>query len=273
MQTRRLAGAGLGLVATVTFGVAGCTQGGNSATPGASTAPSTPGSLDPSASAGTATDEASAALAASITDLGSTSYRFTLTSGSSLSVTGAMDPPNQAGSSTLQATAGGATLQVQSLMVGADLYLKLGGANANANKWLHVDVARLPEGANVGIRPGQIDPASTERLIRASSDVRQVDPRSFAGTLDLNRAVGAAGIGRATIDRYGAAATAVPFRAVTDEQGRLSTMTVDLPPLAGQPAQPLAIRYSDFGTAVPVQKPAAAEVTEAPEAVYTTLGG
>lgn len=267
MQTRRLAGTGIGLVATVTFGVAGCTQGG---TPGAGPSPSASSSPDVSASAGIVTNEAAAALAASTTDLGSTSFKITMTSGTALSMTGLMDPPNRVGSNTLQVRAGGGTVKVQTLLVGEDLYVKLGTGDA---KWMHLDVARLPEGANVGIRPGQIDPANTERLLRATTDVRQIDARNFAGTLDLGRAVGVTGISQVTINGYGEAARSVPFRASLDEQGRLSTMTVDLPPVAGQPAQPLEIRYSDFGTTVVVNKPAAGEVTEAPESVYRTLGG
>ncbi|HEX8629583.1 MAG TPA: hypothetical protein VF755_15565, partial [Catenuloplanes sp.] len=242
------------------------------AVPGASATPSATGSPEVSPSAGSATDEAAAALAASTTDLGSTPFKFTMTSGSTVSLTGAMDPPNRAGTSTLQITGGGSSLKVESLLIGSDLYAKLGGTNANANKWFHIDANRLPEGANIGIRPGQIDPAGTERFIKATSDVRQVEARGFAGTLDLNRAVGAAGISRAALDSYGPAAKSVPFRATVDEQGRLSTMTIDLPPLAGQPAQPLEIRYFDFGTAVAAQKPAAGEVVEASQDIYTLLG-
>lgn len=271
MRTRRLAGAGLGLLATAAFGMAGCTEGGTGAAPGAS-ASSASGSPEASATGGTTGSDAAAALAASTTDLGSTSFKITMSAGTALSMTGAVDPPNGVGSTTLNVGAGSGTVKVQTLLVGQDLYLKLGEASASA-KWMHVDVSRLPEGANIGIRPGQIDPANTERLLRSTTEVRQIDARTFAGTLDLTRAVGFTGVSKITIDGYGEAAKTVPFRASLDEQGRLSSMTVDLPAAAGQQAQPLEVRYTDFGAAVTVTKPTAAEVTEAPESVYTTLGG
>lgn len=272
MRTRRLAGAGLGLLATAAFGVAGCTEGGTGASPGVSASPSVSGSPDVSVSGGTTGNDAAAALAASTTDLGSTSFKITMSAGTALSMTGTVDPPNGVGSTTLQVGTGSGTVRVQTLLVGQDLYLKLGEASADA-KWMHVDVSRLPEGANIGIRPGQVDPANAERLLKATTEVRQVDARNFAGTLDLTRVVGVTGISKITIDGYGEAARTVPFRASLDEQGRLSTMTVDLPAVAGQQAQPLEVRYSDFGSTVTVTRPTAAEVTEAPESVYTTLGG
>lgn len=273
MQTRRLAGVGLGLAATVTFAVAGCTGGGANPGPSASaTGTGAPATASPSASGGSdATGDARAALAASVRDLGTTSFKVTMTSGSTLSMTGQMDPPNRAGQSTLQVAAGTSSLKVDTVLVGDDLYVRLAGAGNG--KWMHIDVNRLPAGANVGIRPGQIDPANAERLLAASTDVRQTGARDFAGTLDLTRAVGVTGISKVTVDGYGEAAKSVPFRATLDDQARLSTLTIDLPALGSQPAQPLEVRYFDYGTAVSVQKPAAGDVTEAPESVYSALGG
>jgi hypothetical protein len=269
MQTRRLAGAALGLAAAATFSVAGCTASGDSATPGAGAS----AAASPSASAPGGTDAAAAAtLARSTAQLGTTSFKVSMTSGTTLSMTGQMDPPNKVGSNSLEIKGSGGSLQVQTLLVDQDLYLKLGGVSG-ADKWMHVDVARLPEGANIGLRPGQIDPAKTEQLLNATTEVRQLDPRTFEGTLDLTKVTGLAGINQVTLNGYGELARSVPFQATLDEQGRLSTMTVDLPPVAGQKAQPLEISYSDYGAPLTVEKPAASQVTEAPEAVYKTLGG
>jgi hypothetical protein len=268
MQTRRLAGMGLGVLTTATLAVAGCT-GDGVGTP----SPSGSASVSPSvsASAGAADPAAAAALSAATAALSNTSFKITMTSGTALSLTGLMDAPNGKGTGTLDLKGNGAAIQVQTLLIGQDLYVRVPGVTA-ADTWTHIDVERLPEGANIGLRPGQIDPANTARLLTTTTDVQQVDPRSFRGSLDLTRAVGVTGIDKVTVDGWGTAANSVPFTAGLDEQGRLTELTIDLPAVAGQQAQPLEILYTDYGTPVVAEKPAAAKVTEAPEELYTTLG-
>jgi hypothetical protein len=155
--------------------------------------------------------------------------------------------------------------------VGQDLYVRVPGVTT-ADKWTHIDVARLPEGANIGLRPGQIDPANTAKLLTSTTDVQQVDPRSFRGTLDLTKAIGVTGIDKVTVDGWGAEAQKVPFTAGLDDQGRLMELMIDLPAVAGQQAQPLEVLYTDYGTTVTAAKPAAAQIVEAPNELYTTLG-
>jgi len=75
------------------------------------------------------------------------------------------------------------------------------------------------------------------------------------------------------VDSYGAAAQRVPFTAGLDEQGRLSELTIQLPAVNGQPAQPLEVLYTDYGIAVGDLTPDPATVVEAPANLYTTLGG
>ncbi len=267
MLDRRLAGTGLGLLAAVTFGAAGCTGGGASpATPSSSaTAPG------PSASAA-ADPAAAAALGRAAAKLSETSVRMTLTSGTALTVNALVDAPNGTGTSTVKFVGGGANITVDTLLVDQDLYVKVPGVT-EAGKWMHVDTARLPEGGALGLRAGQIDPANTAQLLSSTTDVRQTGDRTYAGTLDLTKAAGVAGIDKVTIDGYGQAASAIPFRAGLDEQGRPAELTLDLPAANGQQAAPLEILYTDYGTTVVANKPAASEVTEAPDNVYKTLGG
>jgi hypothetical protein len=266
MLDRRLAATGLGLLAVVTFGVAGCTSGGD-----AGTAPAPTASTGPSASAA-ADPAAAAALGAAAAKLGTSSFKATLTSGPALTVTTLADAPQGVGTSTARYTGGGADITVQALLVDKDLWVKVPGVTA-AGTWMHVDVARLPDGANVGLRPGQIDPANTAQLLSSTSDVRQTGPGTYAGTLDLTTVAGVAGLDRVTIGGYGRAASAVPFRAALDDQGRLAQLNLDLPAVNGQQAQPLEVLYTDYGTTVVANKPAPGEVVEAPESVYKTLGG
>jgi hypothetical protein len=267
MRTPRLAGLGLASMAAVAFAVTGCAD--NNATPGAGPTTDTPSA---SASAGNADPAAAAALASATAALGTTSFKVTMTSGPGFKMTGLMDAPNGTGTADLTATGPNTEITVKTLLVGQDLYLKVPGVT-KGDTWTHVDVSRLPEGANVGLRPGQIDPANTAQLLTSTTDVRQVSPRSYEGTLDLTKAAGVAGVDQTLVKTWGAQAQNVPFTAGLDDQGRLSALTIQLPAANGQQAQPLEVLYTDYGTKVVAQKPAATEITEAPDSLYTSLGG
>ena len=267
MRTRRLTGLGLGLMATVALGVAGCTAGG--ATPGAGGSSQTPGAP---ASSSAADPAAAAALGTAAATLGTTSFKITMTSGPGVKLTGFVDAPGNKGTGTLAITGPNANIQVKTLLVDQDLYVQVPGIT-KAGTWTHVDVSRLPAGANVGLRPGQIDPANTAKVLTSTTDVQKVDSRSYKGTLDLTKVAGITGVDKVTVDGWGAAAQNVPFTAGLDDQGRLSTLTIQLPAVNGQQSQPLEVLYTDYGTPVTAERPAAAEITEAPDSLYTTLGG
>ena len=268
MRTPRLAGLGLATTATVALALAGC-DGGGSTTTGASAPASA--SASAGASAGAADPAAVEALTKATQQLGTTSFKVTATSGSGFKLTGAVDPVQGTGTADLSATGPNAEVNVKTLLAGQDLYLQVPGIT-KAGTWTHVDVSRLPEGANVGLRPGQIDPVNTSNLLSSSTDVRATGDNSYAGTLDLSKAIGLAGVSQVTIDETGAQAQKVPFTAKLDEQGRLSELTVDIPATKGQTAQPLEVRYTDYGVPVSVTKPAASEITEAPDSLYNSLG-
>ena len=270
MRTIRLTGPTVGVLTAVALALAGCTSDSGTATPGAGSsaapAPSTP------SSASAADPAATAALGQAAAALGNTSFKVTLTSGPALRVTGLLDAPNSKGTAELVATGTNTEITVKSLLVGQDLYVQVPGVT-KANTWTHLDIARLPDGADVGLRPGQIDPANTAQLLSSTTDVQMVDSRSYKGTLDLTKVAGVTGIDKVTVDSYGAAAQNVPFTAGLDEQGRLSTLTIELPAVNGTPTKPLEVLYTDYGIAVTAEAPPAAEIVEAPESLYTTLGG
>jgi hypothetical protein len=271
MRTRRLTGPTLGVLAAVALALSGCTADGT-----ASPAPSggTATGATPSAPAGSAAADpaAAAALGQATSALGNTSFKVTMTSGPALTVTGLVDAPGGKGTAELVATGTSTEITVKTLLLGQDLYVQVPGVT-KAGTWTHVDVARLPEGANIGLRPGQIDPANTAKLLASTTDVRQAGPGSYAGTLDLTRAAGLTGIDKLTIDSYGAAAQNVPFTAGLDAQGRLSALTIRLPAVNGEQSRPLEVLYTDYGVPVTVQTPPANTVVEAPDNLYTTLGG
>ncbi|WP_250001990.1 hypothetical protein [Actinoplanes sp. M2I2] len=270
MRTPRLAGLGIATMATAAMAIAGCDSGTSSGT-APSGAASAPVSAPASASVSAADPAAVEALTKATSQLGTTSFKLNATSGEGFKLTGAVDPAQGVGTAELSATGPNAQLNIKTLLAGQDLYLQVPGFT-KAGTWTHVDVSRLPEGVNVGLRPGQLDPVNTSKLLSSSTDVRSTGPNAYAGTLDLTNAVGLAGVSQVTVDQTGAQAQKVPFTATTDDQGRLSEMTVEIPAVNGQAAQPLKVVYSDYGTPVSVAKPAAAEVTEAPDSLYKSLG-
>ena len=256
MRTPRLAGLGLATLATAAVALAGCENG----TTPAGSAPTPTGTASSAAAADPA---AVSALSKATALLGTTSFKVTATSGQGFKLTAAVDPPS--GNGTAEVTAGGANAEVgvKTLLAGQDLYLQVPGVT-KAGTWTHVDVSRLPAGANVGLRPGQVDPVGTAALLGSSTDVHSTG-NSYAGTLDLTKATGLTGLSQVTVGGN-TAVSMVPFTAAVDEQGRLTQMTISPPQ-----TDPIEVLYSDYGVPVSVTKPGPAEITEAPDSFYSTL--
>lgn len=264
MRTR-LTGLGLGVLATVALATAGCANG-NEPTTGATASPAP---APAASSAGTDTGAASQ-LASAAAALGNTSFKITMTAGPGVNLTGSLDPAGGKGTADLKLSGPNADLQVKTMLIDQDLYVQVPGVT-KAGTWTHLDVSRLPEGANVGLRPGQIDPVNTAKLLNSTTDVQQVDSRSYKGALDLTKVAGITGVDQVTVQSWGTAATKVPFTAGLDDQGRLSALTIQPPAANGKTAPPIEVLYTDYGTPVNVQRPA--QVTEAPDSLYKSLGG
>jgi LppX/LprAFG-like lipoprotein len=264
MRTPRLAGLGLATMATAAFAVAGCDNG--TATPAAG-ASGTPSAVAPSATlTGSADPAAVSALSKAVGLLDTTSFTVTATSGTGFKLTGSIDAPK--GNATAQLTASGpnAEINIKTLLLGNDLYAQVPGIT-KAGTWTHLDGSRLPAGATIGLKPGQIDPIGTANILGTATDVSSSGPNAYAGSLDLSKAAGMAGLSQVTIDGYGAAAQKVPFTATLDDQGRLTKMTVTPPQ-----GDPIDVTYSGYGQPVSAARPAASAITEAPDSFYNSLG-
>jgi hypothetical protein len=79
-------------------------------------------------------------------------------------------------------------------------------------------------------------------------------------------------VDKVTVDSWGTAASQVPFTAGLDDQGRLSALTIQPPPVNGKASPPIEVLYTDYGTTVDAQRPAASEIVEAPANFYKALG-
>ncbi|MBB2946219.1 hypothetical protein FB565_005977 [Actinoplanes lutulentus] len=254
--------------ATATLALAGCATN-NAAEPRASS--SSP-IVAPSISAASADPAATAALGKATAALGTQSFTMTMTAGSGFALTALIDPPAGKGTAELTASGPSTEVTVKSLLIGQDLYAQIPGITKDGT-WTHLDMSRLPEGANIGLRPGRIDPVDTANLLASTTDVKATGGNTYSGTVDLTKAAGIAGLDRVTIDGYGAAAQHIPFVAAVDDQGRLATLTLEPPAVQGNQIVPVTATYTDYGRAVAVEQPAATEIIEAPEDVYQVLGG
>ena len=272
MRTPRLAGLSVA-VATAAFAVTGCAAT-DTATPAASSSAAAPATVAPSTggSAVAADPAAVAALSDATAKLGAESFKMTVTAGSGFELAALIDAPGSKGTAELTAAGPNTEITVKSLLLGADLYTQIPGITRSGT-WTHLDMSRLPQGANVGLRPGRIDPVDTAKLLSSTTDVRSTGAREYAGTVDLTKASGVAGLDRVTIDGYGPAAQRVPFTAGLDEQGRLSVLTLQLPTVDGKRTPPLEALYTEYGRTVTAEQPPAAAIVEAPEDVYRALGG
>lgn len=256
MKTRRLAVAGLSLIAVVAF-AAGCgASTDNSRGSAATTAPADP----------------KAALVQAAAKLGTTSFKMNVDMGTIGTMTGEMDPPSKAGKLTMVATAEG-KMTINNLLSGTDLYMKMdidGSAlpGMDPDKWMHLDTTKLPATNWLGIRPGEFDPVSATKFIGAANEVKRTGDNTFTGTLDLSKTGGAMGITDKDITDAGAKGKAVPFEATTDAEGRLTKLIMDMPAMGGEDPIKVNTTYSDFGAPVSVTKPGADEVTEAPATTY-----
>lgn len=267
MRNRRLAIAGLALAATL--GLTGCGPLDGQAQPGTG-APAAAEQADPAA-----------ALTAAAQKLGEQSLRFDMEMIGAITASGAADPKAGNAQMSMDMGALGKGNKIELRKVGKDLYLKFGGAagqllssGESGKPWMHVDASKLPAGSSFNMMSPD-DPAGTKAMISAMTKVERVGERGFKGTLDLAKSP--------TYNKKGAlgalgAAAVVPFTASTDDQGRLVELTLDMSSMTaatGASAAPgggkMKTTYSDFGTAVSVEAPPAAEVGELPSGLAGVL--
>jgi hypothetical protein len=255
-QIRRLTTTGLGLVAALTLGVAGCAK----TTGDSATAPTS------SPTSAAAPESAVDSLTAAAETLNNDTVTVTLDT-TGLTTQGKLDPKANKATMTMNVTAQGKSTKIEIVTLDKDVYLKVPGTPNIGDKWMHVDVAKLA-GTNFDIMP-QGDPAGANNLVKSVVDAQRDGDRGFKGTLDLTKSPT---VNKTSIQVLGDKAKAVPFTATTDEQGRLTGLTIDLSAI--EPALgTLKTTYSDFGAPVTVTQPAASETVEAPDSLLKALGG
>ncbi|GAA5183733.1 hypothetical protein GCM10023322_23720 [Rugosimonospora acidiphila] len=263
MNTRRIALAGAAALAVLGF-AAGCSTGKTTAAGSAGNATG--------AAASSSSDAPKTALLASTKQLGQQSYRYTI-SAAGMSGSGAIDPAAKSTSISLSGVQAGAPMKIDDVTVGTDVYLKVDAGQLGAqlgvapDKWMHLDTSSLGAGELMAL-PGA-DQEGVNQLLSGVVNVTSTDGNNLSGTIDLTKASGSSALDAAALSAAGDKAKAVPFTAVLDDQGRLSTLKIDGSGIVSGLTVQMA--FSDYGQPANITKPAASSVVEAPDAIQQLL--
>ncbi|MDG4823095.1 hypothetical protein O7635_14665 [Asanoa sp. WMMD1127] len=256
MRIRRLI-TGLGVLSALAITVAACGSGDAGDSGGAT------GSAPPATSAAPADPKEE--LTAAARKLNETTMKMTLESVGTTS-TGSLDPQRKLGEMTMKVAAAGRSLDIQIRTIGKDVYLQADGLpGTEGGKWLEIEGSRLA-GSSFDVFP-EDDPAGTNRLLNALSDVKKDGPGQFSATIDLNKTSNpnqAAQLG----DKF----KALPFKATVDDEGRLTSTEIDITSVEASAGKTKAT-YSDFGTTVTVEPPPAGDTVPASDQVVKMLTG
>ncbi|MEV2237070.1 hypothetical protein [Micromonospora sp. NPDC049891] len=274
MTVRRLS-AGLVAVALFTPGVAAC------ATTGDAGSTATPSATATATGAAPEVDtDAKQALLDSTKEISNGNFKFSM-SGAGSVAEGQVHQPSQ--SAEMRVRLGEPTddlaISLDLIHAKPDSWVKLdlkgqaatrvpGVDRLNLGKYQHLDQNRIQGDRNLGFDFDKVDPAGSEALTQAVTDVRRTGDGAYAGTIDLSKAADAGSLDPTLITALGAEANSVPFTATTDAQGRLTEMVIQLPQAGRAAGQEIKVTYSDYGNATEATRPSADQVVEAPPELY-----
>ena len=259
MKVPCLAAAGLALFASVAFALTGCSS---SSTPsGGSSASSVPSSAPASSPKET--------VQAAVKKLNDTSYKYTIGTAGQTGQ-GSVDPTAKKASLSLTGTLSSLNVKLDLLQVGSDYWMKLDLGSQNATlslptKWMHIDPSKFKNAAALGIDPSKVDPTQVTGLFDGLTDAKKVDATHYDVTLDLTKSTGGA-VDSSTTTKLGDKAKSMPAKVTLDDQGRLVAVTLDLSSVNADAS--INATYSDYGSPAAISAPAAADVVEAPPALY-----
>jgi len=188
----------------------------------------------------------------------------TVTAGAvDITISGAVDAP----AGVLKVSMSGPT-ELEAFTTSGSLYVKADGPAGES--WMKVDFARLRPESQLR---GGVDIRSQAGIVAGIVSVEQVGPGSYKGVADLNAAAAAADESqRAALSAAASVAqnaSAVPYEATIDGQGRLTRLFYAMEMPSGAVETTLAL--SNFGEPVQVQTPPESEVWEATDDMYAVL--
>ncbi|MDG4767589.1 hypothetical protein O7632_26365 [Solwaraspora sp. WMMD406] len=272
MRTRRLTTTGLGVVAALTLAVSGSgcgvIAGAGTSSPDVQTSPIT----GKATAEGDVKGDAREALIAATTKLNEDTVQVAMTmamgANGSMEATGSLDPVNKRARYEMFMGVGSELMKINMIMLEQDLYMRIAGDEMAemSDVWLHVDTSKIPDGSAFDMMPDG-DPAGAANMIEGLVDVEWTSDTTMSGTIDMTKSSTA---DPEMLDALGDRATAVPFTATLDDEGRLVELVVDTASLAPGMGT-IEARYSNFGAPVSVEAPTDGEIMPLPDAMLGML--
>ncbi|WP_433606285.1 hypothetical protein ACQP2P_29635 [Dactylosporangium sp. CA-139114] len=190
------------------------------------------------------------------------------------SIEGAIDPAAATATGKLSVGLDASTkISVETLLVAGGYYVKIGGLpipGIDGSKWFKYDPAKVSADNALGLGDAK-DPVQLSAMPASIAGAQSTDGKSFTGTLDLTKKAWGPFNDPELITGLGDKAKAVPFTATVDAEGHLAALKVSLPAYADTPASDTEVTFAGFGQPVTATAPAAADVMEAPAALYDVL--
>jgi hypothetical protein len=173
----------------------------------------------------------------------------------------------------------GFTLAMTTRMIGEKTWVKFVIKPANMpglpkipKNWQLLDPAKLQDKSIVGY-DGSTDPGYVWALVNDAAAVKQTSPGHFTGSADLTKTTQAEIVEEKTLTAMGAKAKAVPFEAVVDAGGHLTSFVAKIPAAGGHKATTYSVKYSGYGKTATPAAPAAGEQQKATSVIYEMLRG
>ena len=173
------------------------------------------------------------------------------------------------------------TLDMKFLVIGEKAWTRIAFTPASLpglpklpKKWMLLDASKVKDEANSPLRYGnEADPGYAQVVFENASAVKQTSAGHFAGVTDLTKATDAEIVDEATLKALGVKAKKIPFTAVVDAKGRLTSAVVKIPAAGKAKAATYAITYDGYDSTETPVAPAASEQQKAVAAVYQMLNG
>ncbi|MFJ8576992.1 hypothetical protein [Micromonospora sp. NPDC093277] len=222
------------------------------------------------------------ALLASTKELQQGNFTFTI-KGADINGSGTVHLPSKSADMKMDTTSAELSMTMHLVFIDNDSWvnLELGGEmaelvpgfKATKGKYQHLDRSKLDGVKELSFDFADVDPASSEKMIKAITDVKQTGDGTYAGTVDATKAADSDLLDEDTVKSLGAQASALPFTAKVDGQGRLTELAVEVPAAGSAEAQTVTVTYADYGSATAPKAPPAGQVVEASEQLYEMFKG
>lgn len=222
------------------------------------------------------------ALAASTKEIKKGNFTFTI-SGGEFNGEGAVHMPSKSAEMKLSSGEGtDEAFKMHLVFIDTDSWINLDmGAMADSvpgfkemkDKYQHLDRSKIKDAKDLNFDFSDVDPAGSDKVIAAITDVKKTGEGTYEGTIDATKATDSDLLDAEVVSALGDKAKAVPFTAKLDAQGRLTEFTVAVPAAGSTPASTVTVKYAAYGTAAAAQAPPAGQVVEASDKVYEMFKG